>query len=226
MLKAKKNKFVEKLFAVYNKNLLKRRFHSFNVEGLGFLANLNKTLPLIIYVNHSSWWDGLLVFHILQNFNFVSFVMMEEKHLLKYSFFRRLGAFSVDRDNPRDAIKSIEYISEILNNNNACVLVIFPQGKLAHNDKRPFYFYNGISRIVEKIKNCQLASLSIRIEHLKEFKPQIFVKIEEPEKIEVNSMFMSKLFTKHLSDKMTFCLDHLKNDIVNNQTQKYQDILK
>lgn len=226
MLKAKKNIFLEKVFTFYNTNLLRRYFNSFNVEGLENLFIYKNSLPLIIYVNHSTWWDGLIVFQILRLFEFESFVMMEDKHLKNYPLFRRLGAFSVIREKPREVVKSLNYAAQIMKENNRSALVIFPQGKLIHNEQRPIHFFNGISRIVEKVGHCMLTSLSIRIEFLKQFKPEIFVKIGIPKELRVNSQFSSKRLTKKLAEEMTLCLDALKNDIVNKNTQNYQNILK
>ena len=64
MLKAKKSYWFEQIFAIYNRILIKRRFSSLKVLNLDTLQNLNRKFPLIIYANHSSWWDGLVAFQI------------------------------------------------------------------------------------------------------------------------------------------------------------------
>ena len=98
MLTAKKSAVFERVFAVYNRNLLNRRFHSLNVCGLENLTERNAQLPLIIYANHSSWWDGLAAFEISRAARLDSYMMMEEKQLKKLFPFRLLGAFSVVRE--------------------------------------------------------------------------------------------------------------------------------
>src|SRR5215203_6294103 len=100
MLEANKSVIFERLFALYNRNLLKRRFYSLQVSGLDFLFNKNSNVPLIIYCNHSSWWDGLVAFQLSFETCLDSFVMMEEKHLRKLFLFRLLGAFSVVQEKP------------------------------------------------------------------------------------------------------------------------------
>jgi 1-acyl-sn-glycerol-3-phosphate acyltransferase len=99
MLEANKIRWFEKIFAIYNRNLLRRRFHSLQVSGLNFLARKNAEMPSVIYANHSSWWDGLVFLEILRRFDFEYYVMMEEKQLRNLFFFRWLGAFSVVRRN-------------------------------------------------------------------------------------------------------------------------------
>lgn len=180
---------------------------------------------MIIYCNHSSWWDGLIAFQISREVRLESFVMMEEKQLKKLSLFRRLGAFSVVRENPRGAFKSINYASRILKENSTRTLWIFPQGEILPNDWRPLKFYGGITKIIEKVGNCYVASLSMRYEFLGEFKPKIFVKIEEPEVISVTEDFNAKSLPERLSARLTENLDKLKSDVIHQNFSAYKSIL-
>src|SRR3712207_6621959 len=109
MLAAKKKRWFEEIFALYNRNLFKRRFHSLQISGLEFLQKRNEQSPIIIYANHSSWWDGLVAFDVTRAACLDAFVMMEEKQLKKLFPFRWLGAFSVVRENPRKSLESIKY---------------------------------------------------------------------------------------------------------------------
>jgi chlorobactene lauroyltransferase len=224
MLEANKSVMFEKLFSIYNRNLLRRRFYSFHVSGLKFLLNKGANTPLIIYCNHSSWWDGLIAFQISQETGMHSFVMMEEKHLSKLFLFRLLGAFSVVREKPREALKSINYAVHLLTSSSKNTLWIFPQGEILPNDLRPLKFYNGLAKIIEKVGKCSTASLSIRYEFLGEFKPRIFVKIAEPETILVDKGFDMKHLTEKLSIRLTENLDSLKNDIIKQNLAGYTPI--
>src|SRR5215204_1822114 len=224
MLEANKSVIFEKIFAVYNRNLLRRRFYSFQVSGLDFLLNKSPNTPLIIYCNHSSWWDGLVVCEISYRGGLDSFIMMEEKRLRNLFLFRLLGAFSVVREKPHEALKSIFYGAELLKHNSARTLWIFPQGEILPSDLRPLKFYNGVSKIIEKVGTCATASLSMKYEFLGEFKPQIFVKIGKPEIIQVDSDFHSKSLTERLASRLTENLDSLKTDIIKRNFAGYRTI--
>lgn len=224
MLAANKSPLFEKIFSLYNRNLLKRRFHSFQISGLDFLLNKTIDLPLIIYCNHSSWWDGLVAFQISHETDLDSFVMMEEKQLKDLSLFRRLGAFSVVRENPREALQSINYAAQILNKNTKSTLWIFPQGEIQPNDLRPLKFFNGLAKIVEKTGKCSTASLSMRYEFLGEIKPRIFVKIGKPEIFFADEKFNSKKLSEKLAERLTENLDELKNDIINQNFSEFKSI--
>jgi len=220
MLEARKSVWFEKIFAVYNSNLIKRRFNSLQVSGLDFLNEREKNLPLLIYANHSSWWDGLVAFQISREIKLDSFLMMEEKQLRKLQLFRKLGAFSVVREKPREAIKSIVYASNILQKKPNRAVWIFPQGEILPNDTRPLGFYNGLTKIIEKVGICYAIPVSVRYEFLGEFKPDIFVKIGEPEIFNLNGNFFPKKTTAIFEKKLTDTLDTLKAEILQ-QNYKY-----
>jgi chlorobactene lauroyltransferase len=221
MLEANKSAWFEKIFAIYNRNLLKRRFSSLQVLGLEFIKKKDSKIPLIIYANHSSWWDGLVFLEILRKFHFENYVMMEEKQLRQLSLFRRLGAFSVVREKPREAVKSVNYAANLLKENPNRMLLIFPQGEILPNDLRPLKFYNGLARIIEKAKKTYVAPTALRYEFLGNYKPEIFVKIGETESIAAENYLNSKALTEVLEKRLTGALEELKQNIISNNTTEY-----
>lgn len=224
MLEARKSVWCERIFAVYNSNLIKRRFNSLQVSGLDFLTARDKNLPLIIYANHSSWWDGLVAFQISREIKLDSFLMMEEKQLRKLRFFRKLGAFSVIREKPREAAKSIHYAADILQEKSNRAVWIFPQGEILPNDIRPLRFYNGLTKIIEKVGICHTVPVAMRSEFLGEFKPDIFVKIGEPDIHNDDKDFFSKKMTALFEKKLTETLNALRTQILTKKTDDYQKI--
>ncbi len=224
MLEARKSVWFEKIFAVYNSNLIKRRFNSVQVSGLDFLTARDKNFPLIIYANHSSWWDGLVAFQISRETKLDSFLMMEEKQLRKLRLFRKLGAFSVIREKPREAVKSIACAADILRKKSNRAVWIFPQGEILPNDVRPLGFYHGLSKIIEKVGTCYAVPVAMRFEFLGEFKPDIFVKIDEPEISNNDGSFFSKKMTAIFEKKLTETLNTLRTQILTKKTDGYKKI--
>jgi 1-acyl-sn-glycerol-3-phosphate acyltransferase len=224
MLTANKNRLFEHLFAVYNRNLIKRRFHSFKVAGLENLINKNQKIPLLIYANHTSWWDGLLAFEISRLTRLDSFIMMDEANLRRFFLFRLLGAFSVPQG-IRGKIKSISYAAQLLKTDSARTVWIFPQAEIRPNDTRPIRFFNGAARIVEKTGRCQTVALGFRLEFTGEFKPEIFINIGRVKLIEPGENFDAKRLTAAFSKSLVEVLDELKSDVLNNRTVNYQNLL-
>lgn len=224
MLEAKKSVWFEKIFAVYNRRLFKRGFNSLQVSGLDFLIERDKNSPLLIYANHSSWWDGLVAFEISRLAELDSFYLMEEKQLRKLRLFRKLGAFSVVREKPREAIRSVNYSADVLRNKPNRAVWIFPQGEILPNDVRPLRFYNGLTKIIEKTGNCSAVSVAMRFEFLGAFKPDIFVKIGKPIFFTINEKIDSRKTTTLFENELTETLNSLRIQILTEKTEDYQKI--
>ncbi len=187
-----------------------------SISGLEFLSDKKPEVPLLIYANHTSWWDGLLAFEISRAAHLDSYMMMEEINLRRLFMFRWLGAFSVKR-NARSSIESINYAAKLLQENSKRTVWIFPQGEINHNDFRPLRFFNGAARIVEKVDGCSFVALAFRLEFTGQYKPEIFVKIAKPEKIEVNETFNSKKLTQRFSENTVKLLDELRVNVINKE---------
>ncbi len=178
MLKAKKSVWFERVFGVYNRNLLKRRFENLYFAGA---ENLRPDVrPTIVVANHTSWWDGLVCFEIFKFVGADGFVFMEEKHLRRYSLFRRLGAFSIDRDHPRSAIESFDYAAQLASEKPDRTFLIFPQGKIVPDGLRPIVFESGIERVIDRLLPCRVVPLALAYKHRGEFKPEIFASAGVP----------------------------------------------
>lgn len=226
MITARKSAWFARLFALYNRNLLTRRFEGLRVRGLDHLRDGDDGWPLVLYCNHSSWWDGLVAFHLSQICQLDSYAMMEEKQLREYPFHRKLGAFSVVREDPRRAFESINYAADLLRDRKR-TLWIFPQGRTQPNDLRPLALYGGAARIVERVRRTRAAPIAMRYEFLNDFRPEMLVRVGAPEKIEANPearlrpKALTTLFAKRLTDE----LDALRADIVNEDLGEYREVL-
>ena len=224
MLKANKSRVFEEIFALYNRNLLRRRFQGFHIDGLRFLQVKDEESPLIVYANHSSWWDGLVAFEISRLAGLDAFIMMEEKQLRKLFLFRLLGAFSVVRDVPREAARSIAYAVELLQEKPQRTLWIFPQGEILPNDARPLGFYRGLAKIVEKTGRCQVACLALRYEFLGGYKPEVFVKIGRPKPQDSGRVNSAKSLTDDFAEELTAILDQLKDEVISGKIADYERV--
>ncbi|HVF87189.1 MAG TPA: lysophospholipid acyltransferase family protein [Pyrinomonadaceae bacterium] len=224
MIRARKSAWFERLFAVYNRNLIGRRFVGLRVAGLESIRDRPRDAPLILYANHSSWWDGLVAFQIGRALALDQYAMMEERHLREYPFHRRLGAFSVVRENARAALLSIEHAGDLLRG-TARVLWIFPQGVTLPNDVRPLRLYMGAAHIIKQTGNAYVAPVAMRYEFLDDFRPDILVRVGEVERIEAGANFDVKQMTNVLTENLTSTLDRVRADIIRRDIADYEEIV-
>lgn len=221
MLKAAKNSWFENIFAVYNRNLFRRRFNSFQARGL---PNLSVgSAPLLLYANHTSWWDGLVAFELSRRAGLDAYWMMEERQLSRLRLFRRLGAFSVVREDAREAYRSIEYAAGLLNKGSA--VWIFPQGEIVPSGKRPLAFYPGAAAILEKAERSASVPLAIRYEFRGGFKPDIFVSIGSVQRFEKDENAERKETTSRLEAALENELNKLAADLSAEQFESFIELL-
>lgn len=223
MITARKRMWFERVFALYNRNLIARRFDGLRVAGLDHLRRRTPDVPQLLYANHSSWWDGLVMFQLAHACSLDLYAMMEEKQLRRYPFHRKLGAFSVVRESPREALRSIEYASALLRHTSR-TLLIFPQGATEPNDARPLKFYTGAARIIERVGEIDTLPVALRYEFLDEFRPEIFVRVGAAEHIEVTSDFNVKQLTNRMADTLMHTLDSVRADVIARDFWEYEEI--
>lgn len=220
-MKAAKSRWFESLFALYNTNLLRRRFHSFRIRGIEHLAGHGTDAPLLIYANHTSWWDGLAAFQVSRAAGLDAYVMMEERQLRRYFLFRKLGAFSVDREDPRSAYRSLKYAASLMKDDPGRALWMFPQGEIVASEKWPLEFYPGIVKLIELAGGCRAAPLVLRYEFEGEFKPSIYARAGVPQEIGVNGIPT----LEDLESSMSSVLDQLGRDILKQAYDEYEELI-
>ncbi len=148
MIAANKSAVFEQVFRLYNEwYLLRRQFHSFMISGE--LDTVPAGQPAVYMMNHSSWWDGLMVYHALKRTSSAEhYMMMEQRQLERYRFFGKIGAFSINKDSPSDIRQSMRYAGQLLEQGQR--VWIFPQGEIRHLETRPLDFRAGISLLLRQ----------------------------------------------------------------------------
>jgi 1-acyl-sn-glycerol-3-phosphate acyltransferase len=130
---------------------------------------------VLLLANHFSWWDGFLMYYLNHKLLGKKFhVMILEDTARQISFFKYMGAFSVNK-NSRDMIASLDYAAGLLNDSQN-MLLIFPQGKLYSNFTDKMVFQKGLMKIMSGVQNnFQLIFAATFIEYLKYKKPSVNV---------------------------------------------------
>src|SRR4030095_2954164 len=225
MIPVKKNKLIGSVFSIYITRLLKKHFNSIQTSGEDNLSKLNASLPVILYANHYNWWDGFIAYLLTnKKLNADDYLMMDIEQMRKYSFFKYVGVFSVNRNDPREGMESINYAADLLKGTKK-YLWIFPQGIMQPQDMRPLKFYSGITRIAEKLGEINLVPAAFRYEFVNEQRPEVFIKIGEPDTVN-NNIIDTKQYTEYLQEKLTRNLDELKQYVLSSETNKFKIIFK
>lgn len=174
---AKESRFFIFFFDVVVRILCKFRFSGVYLKQAYRPSNDART---IYYLNHTSWWDGLIPLLLNQKcFRQRARAMMEDKQMREHGFFKRIGAFSVSLQNPKSVIRSLRYAVESMERPNAS-LFIYPEGEI-----RPFslakpVFKSGLSWIVSKNSAPDVVPVAIYLTTAKSSKPTLYLQVGEP----------------------------------------------
>lgn len=213
MLPAKKSPFWNKvIYSVLMKPALRGSFHATRYRQA---QPLPPDLPVILFGNHSAWWDAHLPMAANEErWHRDGYVMVEDTQLARYGFFRYAGAFSVNRHDGRSAMQSVAYAVDRLTEAPNRMLLIFPQGEILANDVRPLKFFPGISHIVKKAAQAgpvALLPFALRYEFIGEQKPDAFISVGEP--LIAIAPVDAKAITTQMEAALTHELDCLREDI-------------
>jgi chlorobactene lauroyltransferase len=224
MIAADKQGWFEFCFHRYNTRLLRRHFSKLHLAGIENVRSLDKSLPIIFFGNHSCWWDGLLEHFLAKEiFHLDLYLMMEEKQMVRYKFFRWAGAFSVNRDSPREAVASMRYAASLFTVPGRAVWM-YPQGVMQPNDSRPLSFYQGLARITSIIGGkVQLVPFAHRYEFMMEQRPEAFTSIGRP--LIVDGAIERRKLTAECESAVTRLLDELKGMITSNNLTMFSTVL-
>ncbi|MED4127985.1 MULTISPECIES: lysophospholipid acyltransferase family protein [Shouchella] len=218
MIKAKRKPVALDLFRFYVRVFLAKR--SFANIYVRVDKKISANQPSLIIANHSSWWDGMIALLLTKNYiKQPLYMMMSEKGLQTYSFFRYFGAFSINPTKPKEMMASLHYAKEQLQNRHAVWL--FPQGEEQALEKRPLDFSNGIGWLCEHAPS-QASILPVTISYVfaDKRKPNVFIHIGSTHP--VTSLHGSKHEkTVQVEKLLTTQLDKQRETIIQNDYSRY-----
>lgn len=103
---------------------------------------------------------------------------MDRVQLEKHPFFAKLGAIAIDRSNARSAVKTLDQVSDWLNDTGTCVF-LYPQGKLTDSTE-PIVLESGVVRIIENSPVADVVPIGMHIHFRNGPKPELVIRIGKP----------------------------------------------
>lgn len=158
MLSARPSRLFDKLFSLYNRHyLLRRHFHGLMCLGEPEAPGGG---PVLYMMNHCSWWDGLVLYDATRHFSPEwQYVMMDGAQLRKYAFFRRFGAFGIDRSSGISIARALRYTAGLLHEGKS--VWMFPQGAIRHQEERPLRLQDGIGYVLRQCPHAVVRPVTV-----------------------------------------------------------------
>ncbi len=175
---------VLRLFHVYLAWYVPRHFHSVRVANLHRIEECKATVstgPLILCVNHPSWWDPLACLLLARATMPGSehYAPMDAAALNRYGFMRKLGLFPVEQASVRGAAQFL-HAAEHICSTPGRVLWLTPQGAFADVRQRPLHLKPGLSVLLSRLPQATLLPVAIEYTFWDERLPELLMNCGQP----------------------------------------------
>ena len=229
MIEARKNFLGELLVFWMARRSLWKAFHAVRFRAAEPLPAppSGLTTPVIFYANHNTWWDGYLAQIITkQVYGLDGYLMMDVRQLRRYWFFSWAGVFSVDQQNGREALRSLDYTARLLKAGPGRALWIFPQGQIEPQERRPLGFHSGLGHLIRRVGRCYVYPVAVRFEFFGEQYPEILLDVGPARLFEADQVFDPKKLTAELETTLTERLNRLREDATALKLDDFVTIIK
>jgi len=140
-----------------------------------------RTRPLIVVINHPSWWDPLTSILLSR------FLLRQADHyapidalsLPRHRILAGLGLFPVEQGTPRGAVQFLRAAQHILADSNS-LLWLTPQGGFTDVRTRPVIFKSGLGSLIKRLDEVTVLPLAYEYCYWNERKPEILAQCGQP----------------------------------------------
>ncbi len=168
-----------RFFDLYLFLFVRRHFHALRLAGAEHWPHTAR--PLVICLNHPSWWDPLTAI-LLSRFLARSndhYAPMDALAFRRYGVLEKVGLFPVEQGTPRGAARFLRTASQLFRDPNA-VLWVTPQGGFTDTRTRPVTFRAGLDVLLRRVPQVTVLPLAIEYTFWDERLPEALALLGEP----------------------------------------------
>lgn len=171
---------IHSCFLRYIEWSLSRHFHALRMASGGGAPEVPFSDPLVVYLNHASWWDTLLMMWLGRRLypNRPQYGPIDAAQLERYGIFKSLGVFGVEKGTASGARKFLRVSSEVLKQDGA-MLWLTPQGRFSDVRERPVRFAAGIAHLALRMPRAVFVPLAVEYGFGIERLPEIYIRFGE-----------------------------------------------
>jgi hypothetical protein len=214
-----------RIFRRVVRSYFRRHFRAVMVRHQERLARFDTVSsgPLVVYANHSSWWDPMVSVLLGQELlpGRRHYAPMDADALKKYPILRRIGIFPVEMSSARGAAQFLRTSQAILASGG--VVWITPQGRFADPREVPLGFRPGLGALAARVPGLQLVPLAIEYTFWDERLPETLLCLGEA--VQIESGVGSEVVTKKLEAALGLVMAELKEATLGRDAKKFRVLL-
>lgn len=204
---------------------LKQSFHAVRIARPGF-PSVPAGTPLIVYLNHPSWWDGAFL-PVLLDRVFPSrcvFGPIDAAALQRYGFMRRLGFFGVEAASYSGAATFLRVGADLLAHDDT-LLCLTPEGRFVDPRLRPVRLQRGLARLIAAVPRVTVLPMAVEYPFWTERTPEALARFGEP--MTMGSELPASLvdLRSTLEARLVDVMDRLADDAISRDAGRFSLLL-
>ncbi len=199
----------------------RQHFRAVGAQGTARLRGL--TGPIIVYGNHSSWWDPMMVVLLGEKLlpERRHYAPMDAQALEQYPILKKLGIFPVEMATTRGAVNFLATAETILNEGG--VLWVTPQGRFADPRDFPLSFKPGLGALALRMPGVPVVPLALEYPFWNERLPESLLHFGAP--VHVNPDQPTAGATRELETALTAAMMELQTAAMARDPSAFETIL-
>ena len=169
-------------FSWYGLRYISKQFHAVRLSKSGLFPEVDPQRPIIIYLNHPSWWDpmiGMVAWDRCFKDRTV-YTPIDSEALEKYRFFKKLGFFGVEAGTGKGARQFLRSAKDIFQPHRPSILMVTPQGRMADVRERPLGFLPGLAALISRTPGVTVIPMAVEYSFWDERRPEALIQFGNP----------------------------------------------
>ena len=211
-------RFFQRVVRVY----FRRHFRSVMVQQAEAVAGLQG--PVIVYANHSSWWDPMVSVLLAETLmeGRRHYAPMDAAALKRYPILAKIGIFPVEMGSARGAAQFLRTSQAILASGG--VVWITPQGRFADARVRPLGFKAGLGALAARTPGAVMIPLAIEYTFWDERLPETLLRFGAPVRL-VEGM-STEAASEQLEGALVATMEELKRAAMARDASAFRVLLR
>lgn len=204
---------------------IRRSFHAVRIARPG-PPEIAEPLPLVVYVNHPSWWDGALVPVVVDRLfpGRRLFGPIDDEAMQRYGFMRRLGFFGVQRDSYAGAATFLRVGRRLLSRADT-LFCLTPEGEFTDPRRRPIRLRPGLASLIASVPRVTVLPMAVEYPFWTERLPEALVRFGAARVMGGDMPRSSTDLCAALEEGMADAMDRLADDAVARDPSRFVELI-
>jgi 1-acyl-sn-glycerol-3-phosphate acyltransferase len=211
-------------FAWWTRGYLRKHFHAIRLAR-GTRPDVPPDVPLIVVLNHPSWWDPLIGVVLAGLWpDRTHFASMDAQALGRYRLFDKLGFYGVDPGTTSGASAFLRTTTAILSQPRSAVWIT-AQGRFTDPRVRPTRLLPGVGHVARRLDKGFILTLALEYVFWDERLPEALCRFGEPVFIRNGRSLGASEWVGRIQASLTAAQDALRDATVSRDTTGFETLL-